>query len=290
MKLELFKTLWGHEGTLEDALALAAHAGFRGIEAPVPESPDERGKFIRALRSAGMDLIAEISTCTRMGVYVPDYGKSPQQHLDSLEAGVISSLEARPRFINTMAGYDAWSPGDALVFFRGLLELEQKHGIAISAETHRGRSTYSPWLAGILLDELPELKITCDFSHWCVVSERLILDEELELLAEVSRHAFHIQSRVGYAQGPQVPDPRAPEYAGALEAHERWWDAAWESMAGRGVEVTTLTPEFGPDGYLQAAPFTGVPVANLWEINRWIAHRELDRFNKQYSQSTLQTT
>jgi hypothetical protein len=36
----------------------------------------------------------------------------------------------------------------------------------------------------------------------------------------------------------------------------------------------TVTPEFGPDGYLQRALFTQQPVANLAEINRWMAERQ----------------
>jgi len=282
MKLLLFKTLWGHEGTLLEAIQLAKDAGFQGIEAPVPENESERESFIATLASEKMELIAEVSTCTPTGFYVPEYGKSASDHLDSLEKSIVRSLGASPRFINTMAGYDAWNADEALKFFSGLMDLEQKYNIAISAETHRGRYTYSPWLTRDLLEKLPGLKITCDFSHWCVVSERLILDEEPAILALAAKHAFHVQSRVGYAQGPQVPDPRAPEYAKALAAHERWWDTVWQSMAERRVEVTTLTPEFGPDGYLQCEPFTGKPVADLWEINRWTAMRQRERFENQF--------
>ena len=55
-------------------------------------------------------------------------------------------------------------------------------------------------------------------------------------------------------------------------------------MAARGVENTTLTPDFGPDGYLQCSPFTGVPVADLWTVNRWIALRQKARFERRYSE------
>jgi hypothetical protein len=44
-----------------------------------------------------------------------------------------------------------------------------------------------------------------------------------------------------------------------------------------------MTPEFGPDGYLQAAPFTRVPVADLWEINRWIGRRQREHFHKHFN-------
>jgi hypothetical protein len=44
-----------------------------------------------------------------------------------------------------------------------------------------------------------------------------------------------------------------------------------------------MTPEFGPDGYLQAAPFTRVPVGNLWDINRWMGQRQVTQFHKHFN-------
>lgn len=282
MKARLCKTVWGHEGTFPEAIALAKEAGFGGMEAPAPLDLPQRQEFFRELGQSELGWIAEVSTCTPEGVFVPEPGKSAGEHLQSLGDGVLRSLEGRPLFINTMGGYDAWDFEEAMLFHRGVLDLEQKHGVAISVETHRGRYSHNPWLFREILKALPDLKITCDFSHWCVVTERLILNEEPEILNLAASHAFHIQPRVGYGQGPQVPDPRAPEYEYALEAHEQWWDVVWESMLGRGFEEVTMTPEFGPDGYLQAAPFTQVPVADLWEVNRWIGWRLKERFEKKF--------
>lgn len=283
MNLLLFKTLWGHDGTLADAIARCHESGFHGIEAPAPLDPVERAKFFQAIEAAGLQWIAEISTCTPSGIFVPLPGHTAEDHLDSLKEGIIRSMEGKPRFINTMAGYDAWSHSEAVRFHEGVVRLQEKHQMIISVETHRGRATYSPWLTRDILKAVPELKITCDFSHWCVVSERLILNEEPEILALAAAHAHHIQPRVGYNQGPQVPDPRAPEHAENLAAHERWWSTVWDSMASRGFTEVTMTPEFGPDGYLQCAPFTCQPVANLWDINRWIGLRQSDRFSQHFN-------
>jgi sugar phosphate isomerase/epimerase len=282
MKAILFKTLWGHDGTLPEAIALAKEAGFGGIEAAVPLNEDASREFFTDLEKANLPWIAEVSTCTPPGIFVPEPRKSARHHLISLEDSIIRSLPGNPLFINTMGGYDAWDFDQAMAFHSGVLDLEQEHGIAVSVETHRGRYSHNPWLFRDIMKRLPGLKITCDFSHWCVVTERLILDEEPEILHLAAQHAHHIQPRVGYAQGAQVPDPRAPEYLYALEAHERWWDRVWESMAARGFQTVTMTPEFGPDGYLQAAPFTQVPVADLWEVNRWIGRRLKERFGKKF--------
>ncbi len=90
----------------------------------------------------------------------------------------------------------------------------------------------------------------------------------------------HIQARVGYDQGPQVPHPGAPEYAAALAFHQRHWEQVWASQRARGFACTTLTPEFGPDGYLHHLPYTNVPVADLWSLNRWMAAEQRAHFQR----------
>jgi hypothetical protein len=110
-----------------------------------------------------------------------------------------------------------------------------------------------------------------------VVCERLI-DTEPDIIALCAERAHHIHARVGYDQGAQVPHPAAPEYREALEAHENWWAQIWRSQLLRGLSVSTMTPEFGPDGYLHCLPFTGAPVADLEQINTWMAERQRRRF------------
>lgn len=272
MKLALFKTLWGHDGDLSSAIEMAREAGFQGIEGPVPA---DAADFLRQLD--GTPWIAEVTTCTPPGEYLPRPHLGVDAHLASLEEGIVRSLQGGPLFITTMAGSDAWGLDDCLRFHEGVLRLQERHRITLSVETHRGRPTFHPWRTMEILAEFPDLRLTCDFSHWCVVCERLVPDQEPALLKAICHHAHHLHGRVGYAQGPQVPDPRAPEFAAELAAHERWWDVLLAAMRERGTETATFTPESGPDGYLQCQPFTRTPVADLWEINRWLGRRQLDR-------------
>ncbi|WP_394242087.1 sugar phosphate isomerase/epimerase family protein [Halopseudomonas laoshanensis] len=274
MRLDLFKTLWGHEGTFEEAATLAVDAGFVGIEAPAPADAEEFQQLATVLATHGLDYIAEICTA---GSYVPDRHATPDEHLASLETKIKRSLPLDPRFCNVMGGCDAWPLDVQIDFFRRAQDLADRFGVMCSFETHRGRSFFNPWVTRDVLRAVPDLRITCDFSHWVVVCERL-MDSEWETILEVAEKAHHVHSRVGYDQGPQVPHPAAPEYAEALASHERCWQAIWESQARRGYAVSTMTPEFGPDGYLHTQPFTGMPVADLWQVNKWVGLRERDRF------------
>ena len=163
-------------------------------------------------------------------------------------------------------------------FFASAIAFAESLPVPVSFETHRSRSLFNPWITRDILHALPSLRLTCDFSHWCCVCERLI-DTEPEVIDLCAERVHHIHARVGYDQGPQVPHPAAPEYLAALEAHERWWTTIWHTQASRGEHTSTMTPEFGPDGYLHCAPYTQKPVADLDEINAWMAARERNLFS-----------
>jgi hypothetical protein len=274
MQLRLFKTLWGHAGSFENAIAGAKAHGYDGIEGQAPADAGARREWRAKLAGAGLGYIAEICTA---GGYVPDRRASPAEHLESFRRHAEAALELAPRFLTVIAGCDAWPFAQSAEFFGAALEVAEKLGVTASFETHRSRSMFNPWITRELLLALPALRLTCDFSHWCCVCERLI-DTEPDVLALCAERAHHIHARVGYDQGPQVPHPAAPEYREFAEAHERWWMRIWRAQAARDVAVSTMTPEFGPDGYLHCAPFTAAPVADLEEINAWMAARQRERF------------
>jgi sugar phosphate isomerase/epimerase len=274
MELQIFKTLWGHTSGFDVVLAACKENEFDGLEGPVPSSAGERSEFNRKLSQRGLSYIAEICTA---GSYVPNRQATASEHLDSFLRQAEAALECEPLFMNVIAGCDAWSVEQSVEFFGRAMTISEDLGIIASFETHRSRSFFNPWVTRDILRQLPALKLTCDFSHWCVVCERLI-DTEPDVIALCAERAHHIHARVGYDQGAQVPHPAAPEHREALEAHERWWAQIWRSQLMRGLSASTMTPEFGPDGYLHCLPFTGAPVADLEQINTWMAKRQRRRF------------
>lgn len=274
MKLECYKTLWGHAGSFALACTQAQAAGFTGVEGPAPASRDEQSRWRQQLQETGLLYIAEICTA---GSYVPDRAASVHEHLVSLEQKLQHSLALGPQFVTCLGGCDAWAEEQSLEFFTGAMRLAQQCELAISFETHRGRSFFNPWVTARICAQLPDLQLTADFSHWCVVCERL-MDVEQDVLAQLVGRVRHIHARVGHEQGPQVTDPRLARYHRALESHEQWWRRIWDCQREQAYSRTTMTPEFGPDGYQQVDAFSGMPVGDLWEINCWMAQRQSHRF------------
>jgi hypothetical protein len=275
MKLELFKSRWGWQGDWSACAAQVRQMGGCGVEGRLPTDAAELRAMATGLQQEGLAYIAVVFTG---GDVIPHQGWTVQQHLQRLQHALESAVVLQPRFLNLLAGNDRWPLAQQVDFFGHAQALADSAGVVCSFETHRGSSLYSPCVTLDLIEQLPQLRFTADISHWVVVCERLINDATDDLSPFIER-VHHIQARVGYDQGPQVPHPAAPEYAETLAFHQGVWRAIWASQRARGYAVSTLTPEFGPDGYTHLLPFTQAPVADLWDLNLGMALSQREQFD-----------
>lgn len=281
MQLKLFRTLWGVTTPWTQTVSELREAGCCGIEARVPQTIEEQQILAQRLQASALEYIAIVFSG---GGVIPVQSDTPARHLDRLKERFEAAKRLNPLFVNLLAGNDRWPLAQQVDFLGRVHELAQQYGLICSVETHRATSLYSPWLTLEIIRQLPQLRFTADISHWILVSERLLNDPCDDFSAFIER-VHHIQARVGYDQGPQVPHPAAPEYQMALKFQQHIWQQIWQSQRERGYRQTTMTPEFGPDGYLHHLPFTDVPVADLWSLNAWMAHQEAQHFRQFSSQS-----
>ena len=262
----LLFSLWGFDGDLTDAIATARRNGFDGLEANL-HHPALQGlppaSIADRLEAAGQALVLELLTG---GDYVPGLEVTPEQHLRELEEQLALAPSLAPLRVTVLTGSDSWPWPLQQAFWRQALELAAAAPLPVSFETHRSRSLYSPWQIGAYLEAFPQLRLTADLSHWCAVAERL-MTPDLGPVQAMASHVDHIHARVGHAQGPSVGHPFAPEWAPALEAHHRCWQLFAQERSAASQGPFTITPEFGPDGYLPQLPFTRQPVADLLAIN-----------------------
>jgi hypothetical protein len=244
--------------------------GYEALETPLLFLSD-RNLFRQVLRDEGFAWIPQVFS----NDFIP--AGTVAEHLRSLRSQIEVCLEDNPLFINGHTGSDTWSHAEAEDFYGATLEMEAQLGVAISHETHRLRYFSNPWNTHRILEQFPSLKLTCDYSHWVCVAERLLQDCG-RILERCAEQCWHLHARVGFEEGPQVPDPRAPEWSHHLEVHEQWWQQIWNAQQNSGREVSTLTPEFGPPPYMHTIPYTQAPVADLNSICNWMAQRQRGRF------------
>lgn len=272
MKLTLVRHLWGVDLSTgyKPHLAHWREAGYGALEASLRLVSDAH-EFRRVLREEGFLWIPQVFSNMFEG------GGTVAKHLSTMREQIQECIDSGPLFFNVQSGSDSWTIEEAEDFYGAAARIEAEFGIALTHETHRSRYFGNPWNTIRFLDRMPEIKLTCDFSHWVCVAERLLPDAG-PIFQRVARNCYHLHARVGYEQGPQVPDPRAPEWMEHLHVHEHWWEEIWSAQRSLGKAFTTLTPEFGPPPYLHALPFSQEPVADLEAICDWMAERQVRHF------------
>jgi len=257
-QLKIMATDWGFNGTLDEYCAKAKAAGYDGIEIWWTPDAQKRAEIFTAVQRHGLDI----------GFLCGGYQSTAKEHLDYFKQmvdGAAHNTRQRPLYINCHSGRDYFSFEENRAFIDYTLLVSQQTGIRILHETHRSRMLFAAPVARHFIEAVPGLRLTFDVSHWCNVSESLLADQPATLALALER-VDHIHARIGHPEGPQVNDPRAPEWENAVAAHFAWWDKVVETKRQKG-EVMTILTEFGPPDYMPTLPYTREPLADQWAIN-----------------------
>jgi sugar phosphate isomerase/epimerase len=259
--LKIMATNWGFDGNAESFCKKAKAAGYDGIEVWWETDPIKRRDLFNAL------IDNELAVGFLVGSGNSDAKKNFDEFFKNLSAAASQTI-LKPLYVNCHSGKDYFTTKQADQFFTMSKEIVRETGISVYHETHRGRLLYSAPIARSFMENHPNLQITLDISHWCCVHESYLEDQKETVDLALSRTG-HIHARVGHPEGPQVSDPRAPEWDKAVKAHFAWWDKVVERRRKEGKQITILT-EFGPPDYMPTLPYTREPVANQWEINAYM--------------------
>jgi hypothetical protein len=205
------------------------------------------------------------------------------QHFDTYESDFnkhhdlfcqwIEKLKHYPcSTINSQTGKDFFSFDQN----KKLIEVAIGSGLNIVHETHRNKFSFAAHITKEYLQQLPGLRITLDASHWVCVAESYLEDQN-EAMELAIKRTDHIHARVGYPEGPQVPDPRIRQWEEALHKHLNWWDTVVKIKRNENTELT-ITPEFGPFPYMIHNPSTGHPLSTQWQVNLFILNLLKNRY------------
>ncbi|MDR0793982.1 MAG: sugar phosphate isomerase/epimerase [Chitinophagaceae bacterium] len=269
--LKILATNWGLSATVDEFCAKAKAEGYDGIEMWWPGSKEKQDELFAALKKHRLDI------GFLCGSGESSFEKNIQQFQQQINAATTQTAQ-KPLYINCHSGKDFFSFEQNKKFIETTIEAAKKSGIPISHETHRSRILYAAPIARQYVEAIQGLRITLDISHWCNVHESLLHDQE-DTVDLILQRVDHIHARVGHPEGPQVNDPRAPEWDAAVKRHIEWWDKVIALKIKQGATQQTVLTEFGPPDSLPALPYTRQPVANQWEINVYM----MNLLRKRYS-------
>ncbi|WP_139958303.1 sugar phosphate isomerase/epimerase family protein [Flavicella sediminum] len=270
MKIKFFCPYWGSEHLGYNLfLNKIKKAGYDGVEIILPYDASEK-KIIKTIaKDLGLEIIALWG-----GVIDGDFETS----LLTYERHLRNACSIDPLFVNIQTGKDYYSYEQNMQFLNLAAKISKETNTKIIHETHRGKFSFTAQTTSIYLENNPWIKITADFSHWCNVSESL-LEDQLENLVLPIERSEHIHARVGFSEGPQIPDPRDPEWKEALDIHMNWWDQIIDLRRKEGHDYMSISPEFGPFPYMTKLPYCGLPITSQWEVNLFMK----DLLKKRYS-------
>jgi sugar phosphate isomerase/epimerase len=258
MDIQILSTQWGYEHLdIELFLREVKDAGYDGIDTWVPESQNERKRLLRLLEESNLSIVSHQYQAN--GSNIDEFCKSYEYYLNM-------SLEVNPILINSHSGKDYFTLEEQLKVIDTAENFAIKKNIRVVHETHRGYIGFSPMNSRELFELRPQMKITADFSHWVCVTESNLENFEKELLEAVKR-SEHIHARVGFTEGPQIPDPRNSFWQQNVDFFFMLWERILVHHQSIGTEVFTITPEFGPPPYMWIDMNDNSPIVSQWEVN-----------------------
>ena len=235
-------------------------AGFDGVETTLPAEAKCVDAILNQLDKTGLKLIG-VQWDTGTPIFDEHY-KEYTQRLGHAAAG-------KPLFITSHTGKDHFSFEQNMALIKLANEVSDKTGVKIIHETHRGKFSFAAHITKNYLEQMPNLRLTLDVSHWFTVAESYLTDQQEALEAAIQR-TDHIHARIGYANGPQVIDPRSAEWNEVVKKHLDIWRRVIDIKQKNGANELTFTTEFGPFPYMQLQPFKGTPLADQWEMNLYM--------------------
>lgn len=271
MQIKYFCPHWGSKHLkFTDFLQKAKNAGYDGVEMTLPLDTVEKAEVIAAIKEVGLLHIAQ-----HWETVTTDF----EQHKIEYRQYLENLASANPLFINAHTGKDYFTYDQNAELIEIAAQVSKQTGVEVIHETHRGRFSFAAHITAEFLKKNPDLKITFDLSHWCNVAESYLENQPENVDLAINR-AAHIHSRVGFPEGPQITDPRVPEWKEAVEIHLNWWKRIIDQNRNAGKELFTITTEFGPYPYMPILPYTQQPIASQWDVNVHMMNMLKSELNK----------
>jgi hypothetical protein len=279
-KLQVEMSWWGMNGLhrtagspdgMEDKVKRIAENGFDGINAFVPP-PEESGRWKELLDHYGLSYsVNAYPTCLT----------------DMAEFLEKAAAFGRVRYVNAQVMKPFLTGESALELLSGIDALSRQAGIPVYVETHRGTITQDLIRTAQLLESLPSLELTIDYSHYVVAGElHTVSPEAEELLQSLLPNAASIHTRISNGEQVQI-DPGEAGAHPMLPHFERWWESAmrhWRQAERKEGDCFPVVIELGPAPYAITVDEAGSRTTEI--SDRWAQSLYLKKLVQQLWQKT----
>lgn len=269
MKLKFYCPHWGSKHLPFEQFALKCKQdGFDGVEMSLPTETRQKEEILKILKDHQLELI---------GQHWETQDADFEKHKINYEKRLLNLATADPLFINAQTGKDYFTLEQNLELIKLARKVSEDTGIKIIHETHRSKFSFACHVLANYIEVDTKFRICLDISHWINVAESDLSDQLANVQKAIAR-TDHIHARIGHIQGPQITDPRAPEWQSMVNLHFNFWDQVYATQQHAGKQNFTVTTEFGPAPYMPVIPLTGQPIANQWEINLHMKNLFMQRY------------
>jgi hypothetical protein len=225
----------GQERSLEENVRMIASAGFDGVSAHCTNREDAR-RLVGLTRPLGFAY----------------EGQCFPQTVDDLKPILDIATEVRVTHLDLQPDVRPRRIDECLHLIEGWSRLAEQVDFPVYIETHRDRMTTDLYFTLDLLDQLPNLKLVADLSHYLVGREFAwpVSEENLTLIRRILDNSWAFHGRVATREQVQI-ELSFPHHRMWVDLFREWWRYGFQSWKRRAKldDVLIFTCELGPKPY-----------------------------------------
>ena len=274
MPLKVYQSLWATE-----------------LRRPgIPERPvAERFDAVRAAGFDGLAIDLGAMDIAEARATVPEFARTGlsglvsafPRSIEDLRPALHLAKDIGSPFVIVIGQVMPLSVAEMAPVIEAWMRVAREEGVPVQFETHRNCITNDMFATLLLLDAVPQMRLSADLSHY-VVDREMMLPISEDYQAYVTRlleRADSFQGRIGNRCQVQLP-LHFPQHRPWIAVFRDWWRrgfALWQARRPAGEDCIFLC-ELGPRDYA-ITDANGEELSDRWEeallLRRW-AHEEWD--------------
>jgi hypothetical protein len=255
--LLVFQSLWamerrqpdGIELSLDEKLEKIIAAGFDGVS----------GEWVDRKQARHVASVIKPHGLLAEGVCFP-------ASVDDLKPILEIAAETGLKHLNLQPNVRPRTIKECMPILEGWTRLAEQVNFPVYIETHRDRMTTDLYFTLDILDQLPNLKLLGDLSHFFVGREfsEPVSEENHRLIERILDNCWAMHGRVASREQVQI-EIQFPHHKKNVDLFKRWWRygiQSWRERADANAKFV-FTCELGPQPYAIAGA-DGKDLSDRW--------------------------